>query len=194
MIFFGPELLIRAYKEGYFPMADSYDGNIYWHSPDPRAIFPLDKLKLPRSLKQSMKKTDFKFTVNAAFGEVIKKCADREDTWISEEIINSFTQLNELGYAHSIENWLDGELVGGLYGVSIGAAFFGESMFNLVPNASKTAFYYLVNYIKERNFILLDTQYINHHTQLLGAIEIPRADYLKILTNAIEIPCKFVDE
>jgi leucyl/phenylalanyl-tRNA--protein transferase len=120
--------------------------------------------------------------------------SDREDTWISEEIINSFTQLNELGYAHSIENWLDGELVGGLYGVSIGAAFFGESMFNLVPNASKTAFYYLVNYIKERNFILLDTQYINHHTQLLGAIEIPRADYLKILTNAIEIPCKFVDE
>lgn len=194
MIFFGPELLVRAYKEGYFPMADSFDGNIYWHSPDPRAIFPLDKMKIPRSLKNRMSKAGFTFTINHDFGEVIKRCADRVDTWISDEIITSFTQLNELGYAHSIETRLGGQLVGGLYGVSIGGAFFGESMFNLVPDASKSAFYFLVNHIKERNYLLLDTQYINHHTKMLGAIEIPRLHYLKILHKAIEIPCKFVDE
>lgn len=194
MIFFGPELLVRAYKEGYFPMADSYDGNIYWHSPDPRAIFPLEKIKTPRSIKQFISKNNFSFTINKDFKKVITLCADRDDTWISDEIIAAFVQLHNIGYAHSVETWIDKELVGGLYGVSIGAAFFGESMFNNIPNASKSAFYYLVNYIKSRNFILLDTQYINHHTAMLGAIEIPRIQYLKILRKAIEIPVNFVDE
>lgn len=194
MIFFGPELLVRAYKEGYFPMADSYDGNIYWHSPDPRAIFPLEKIKTPRSIKQFISKNNFSFTINKDFKKVITLCADRDDTWISDEIIAAFVQLHNLGYAHSVETWIDTELVGGLYGVSIGAAFFGESMFNHIPNASKSAFYYLVNYIKSRNFILLDTQYINHHTAMLGAIEIPRIQYLKILRKAIEIPVNFVEE
>ncbi len=194
MIFFGPELLVRAYKEGYFPMADSYDGNIYWHSPDPRAIFPLDKIKTPRSIKQSINKNNFSFSINKDFKKVITLCADREDTWISDEIIAAFVQLHNIGYAHSVETWNDNKMVGGLYGVSIGAAFFGESMFNHVPDASKSAFYYLVNHIKSRNFMLLDTQYINHHTALLGAIEIPRIQYLKILRKAIEIPVNFVDE
>lgn len=175
-------------------MADSYDGNIYWHSPDPRAIFPLEKIKTPRSIKQFISKNNFSFTINKDFKKVITLCADRDDTWISDEIIAAFVQLHNLGYAHSVETWIDTELVGGLYGVSIGAAFFGESMFNHIPNASKSAFYYLVNYIKSRNFILLDTQYINHHTAMLGAIEIPRIQYLKILRKAIEIPVNFVEE
>jgi leucyl/phenylalanyl-tRNA--protein transferase len=124
---------------------------------------------------------------------VIRACADREDTWINEEIIECYIELNKLGYVHSVETWEKGVLVGGLYGVSINAAFFGESMFNLVPNASKAAFYALVERLKNRGFLLLDSQYINDFTKKLGAIEISKSQYQFFLEKSLKIPCSFVD-
>lgn len=181
-----PEVLLSAYSQGWFPMAESKNGDIYWHSPDPRAIIPLYEIKTPKSVRQILNRKEFEFTFNKSFADVIRACADRDDTWISNDIIRSYTILNELGYAHSVEAWQNGELVGGLYGVAIARAFFGESMFNTVSNASKAAFYMLVKTLKEKNFMLLDTQYINRHTQNLGAIEIPKETYLRILKKAIE--------
>jgi leucyl/phenylalanyl-tRNA---protein transferase len=177
--------------QGYFPMADSRDGDIYWHSPDPRAIIPLNDIRKPRSLRQFLKKTSYINTKDYAFDKVIRYCAEREDTWINNEIIDCYRILHRAGFVHSIETWLDDELVGGLYGCSLGGAFFGESMFSLKDNASKTAFYYLVDHLKKRGFVLLDTQYINSHTAHLGAIEIPKNLYLKILDQAIKVPTGF---
>lgn len=178
------DVLISAYTQGFFPMAD-WDG-IYWHSPDPRAIIPLSGIpKKPRSLTQFEKKHDFSFTINNDFRYVVRKCSERIDTWISDEIIESYSELNQIGLAHSIETWSDGKIVGGLYGVCIGAAFFGESMFNEVDNAAKSAFYFLIDILNKNDFILLDSQYINPFTQKLGAIEISRKDYLELLTKAI---------
>ncbi len=185
------EVVIQAYSEGYFPMAESADGEIYWHSPDPRAIIPLGDIKIPRSMRQVIKKRDFDFTFNNNFEFVIRKCADREETWINEEIIQTYVDLNSHGYAQSVETWQDGQIVGGLYGVSIGGAFFGESMFNLVSDSSKAAYYALTNRLNERGFALLDTQYINPHTEMLGAIEVSRGHYLMLLKKAIKLHCKF---
>lgn len=178
------DVLISAYTQGFFPMAD-WDG-IYWHSPDPRAIIPLQNVPdKPKSLVKFEKKHNFSFTKNHDFKYVVEKCSERKDTWISEEIIKSFSELNQIGLAHSIETWENGEIVGGLYGVCIGAAFFGESMFNTVDNAAKSAYYYLIDILKTNNFMLLDSQYINPFTQKLGAVEIPRKEYLEHLTTAI---------
>jgi len=185
-----PDYLIRAYSTGYFPMAEK-TGEIYWHSPDPRAIFPLEKVKMPRSLRQSLRKNNFSFTVDACFDRVIKECANRTDTWISKEIIDSYIVLHRFKHAHSVETWKDGELAGGLYGVALGGAFFGESMFSFITNASKSAFYFLVYKLKESGYILLDSQYLNEFTESLGAVEIPKSLYLGILRNAIEMPLKF---
>lgn len=187
-----PEVLVQAYKQGYFPMAESKEGEIYWHCPDPRAIIPLSNPNKPRSLKQSEKKYGFKYSVDTDFESVIRKCSDREDTWISEEIIISYLQLHELGFAHSVETYSNDKLVGGLYGVAIGGAFFGESMFNNITDAAKGAFYYLVKRLKQKKFLLLDTQYINPFTEQLGAIEIPYSDYLKILIKATNLNTNFV--
>jgi leucyl/phenylalanyl-tRNA--protein transferase len=186
-----PQKLLEAYCNGYFPMADEKDGEIYWHSPDPRAIIPFREIKMPRSLRQELKKKPFDFEIDKNFGDVIRACADRKDTWINEIIINSYEYLHKYKYAHSVEAYRDGQLVGGLYGVSVGAAFFGESMFSRESNASKAAFYHLVEHIKKKKFALLDTQYIYHHTELLGAIEIPKQDYLEILSEAIRMPVEF---
>ncbi len=186
-----PELLLAAYGQGYFPMAESKDGEIYWHSPDPRAIIPFQNISPPRSLKQILKKGIFTFTADKAFGRIIKGCAQRQDTWISAQIVKSYINLNKLGYAHSVETWQDGKLAGGLYGVTIGGAFFGESMYSKVSNASKAAFYKLVEILKQGGFVLLDSQYINPHTMSLGAIEIPKQKYLKLLKKAIEVPASF---
>ena len=183
-----PELLLSAYSQGWFPMADSKDGDIYWHSPDPRAIIPIYKVKTPRSVRQLLKRNIFEFSYNEAFEDVIIACADRDDTWISDEIINSYINLNRLGYARSFEAWQDGELVGGLYGVTIGKAFFGESMFSKVSNASKAAYYVFIEKLKEMKFLLLDTQYINKHTKSLGAVEISKKTYLDLLKNALNTP------
>ena len=187
-----PEVLLQAYKQGYFPMADSKEGDIYWHCPDPRAIIPLEKTNKPRSLKRNERKFDFEYRVDTDFEAVITKCGERKDTWISDEIIDTYLTLHRLGSAHSVETFIDNELVGGLYGVAIGGAFFGESMFNTKTDTAKGAFYRLIEILKERNFLLLDTQYINPFTQQLGAVEISFMDYSKKLIKAINFATSFV--
>jgi leucyl/phenylalanyl-tRNA--protein transferase len=188
-----PELVLQAYRIGYFPMADSSVGEIAWYSPDPRAILPLDTFHTSRSLRQRMKKGLFDLRVNTSFVEVIRSCANREETWISEEIIEAYVKLHHLGYAHSIEAWEKGRLAGGLYGVALGGAFFGESMFSRLPDASKVALAYLVGRLRERSFTLLDSQFTTEHLQQLGSIEIPRDEYLKMLAHALSIDTSFVD-
>ncbi|MGB9771049.1 MAG: leucyl/phenylalanyl-tRNA--protein transferase [Candidatus Kapaibacteriota bacterium] len=180
-----PQLLLEAYQNGFFPMADPDSGEIEWFFPFVRAIFPIYSITPSHSMRRILKKNIFEVRINTSFEKVIMACANRPDTWINDVIINSYINLHKLGYAHSFETFKDGKLVGGLYGVSIGAAFFGESMFSLVSNASKVAFYHLVEHLKAKNFVLLDSQFINEHTKMLGAIEIPRNQYLKILKYAI---------
>lgn len=178
------DVLISAYTQGFFPMADR-DG-IYWHSPDPRAIIPLSNVpKKPKSLRQSENKFNFTHTIDYNFEYVITECSKRKDTWISKEIIQAYTELQIIGFAHSIETWEKGKIVGGLYGVCIGAAFFGESMFNTTTDAAKSAYFYLIEILKNNNFSLLDSQYINPFTEKLGAIEIPKSEYIKQLNYAI---------
>lgn len=172
-------------------MADENTEEIFWHSPDPRAIFPINKIKKPKSLLKSSRKKGFQYSVNADFEFVIRACADREDTWISEDIINIYKDLHENGHAHSVETWMNDEIVGGLYGLAIGGAFFGESMFNTESDAAKASFYYLVEHLKMRGFILLDSQYINPFTEQLGAIEISRENYLSLLKESLILPVSF---
>lgn len=188
-----PEVLIQAYKQGYFPMADHKEGDIYWHCPDPRAVIPLDNPMKPKSLKRTENKYEFEYRVNTNFREVITRCSVRDDTWISDEIIETYMQLHFMGIAHSVETYLDDDLVGGLYGVAIGGAFFGESIFNTFTDAGKGAFFYLIERLKERKFQLLDTQYINPFTKQLGAIEVSFDDYTKKLIKAINLSTTFVD-
>lgn len=180
-----PEMLLVGYRNGFFPMAEPDTGRILWHRPDPRAIIPLQDVPMPRSLRQVLRRGTFSVTLDACFEDVIRACADREDSWISEDIVQAYTGLHEMGHAHSIETWLDGRLVGGLYGVHLGAAFFGESMFSTDSNASKVAFAHLVAILRANGFRLLDTQYINPFTASLGAIEIPDAAYQILLADAL---------
>jgi leucyl/phenylalanyl-tRNA--protein transferase len=189
-----PHFLCSAYCNGYFPMADSKTGEISWYSPDPRTIFDLNEFHIPRSLKLTLKKEEFEVRINKRFEEVIRKCAAREETWISETIIQSYVQLHQLGFAHSIETWKNGNLVGGLYGVAIRGAFFGESMFSRMRDASKVALVNLVKRMKERGFTLLDTQYLTPHLERFGAREIPRSEYIKRLEESLKITCSFIDE
>lgn len=181
------ENLITAYMNGYFPMADAITNEIYFYSPSNRAIFPIFNIKTPRSLKQYIKKNTITTTINKNFPFIINACANRKNTWISDEIIDLYIKLHKCGIAHSIESWYDGQIVGGLYGVSIGGAFFGESMYSNISNASKVAFYFLIEHLKKKRFELLDSQFINEHTKLLGAIEVSREEYLKKLKYAIKL-------
>ena len=167
------------------------DDSIAWFSPDPRAIIPLASFHVPHALKRTARKNIFEIRIDKAFGEVIRGCAKRPDTWINPEIIGSYERLHELGYAHSIEAWSKGKLAGGLYGVAVGGAFFGESMFHRVRDASKVALVGLVEHLRARRFALLDTQWITPHLEQFGAIEIPRGQYLKVLGHAVELPRKF---
>lgn len=191
-----PEDLIYGYINGIFPMADS-DGTLYWYSPDPRAIIPIDTYKPHKSLRPVINKQYFEIRFNTDFEGVMRGCAvarsDSDDTWISEEIIEAYSGLNKMGYAHSVEAFLNNNLVGGLYGVSIGSAFFGESMFYTEPNASKVAFHYLIQTLKTRGFELLDTQFINDNVRRFGAIEIPKFQYLHLLKIAIDKKNSFVE-
>lgn len=174
-------------------MAINAEGEIAWFSPDPRAIIPLDdRFHIPHGLKRVLKKQRFKVTSDADFGRVIRACSKAHDsTWISKEIIRSYSQLHKLGFAHSIEVWLDEELAGGLYGVHIGGAFFGESMFHHVTDASKVALVALVERLRERQFTLLDTQWTTRHLLQFGTYEIPKAEYLQLLAEAIGLERKF---
>jgi leucyl/phenylalanyl-tRNA--protein transferase len=178
------DLLLRAYRRGWFPMAHE-DGELYWHDPDPRAIFPLADLKPNARLQRAIRSAGFRVTLDQHFEDVMRACGDREETWITEEMIAAYVALHGQGHAHSVEVWQDGTLVGGLYGVSVGGAFFGESMFSRVPNASKAAFHHLAGHLRQRGFTLFDSQYINDHTASLGAIEVPREIFRTMLAQAL---------
>jgi leucyl/phenylalanyl-tRNA---protein transferase len=184
------ELLLQGYRLGVFPMAME-DDSIAWFSPDPRAIMPLESFHVPHDLRRLARKDVFEIKIDNSFGEVIRGCAKRKDTWINREIIESYEQLYDLGYAHSVEAWSKNKLAGGLYGVTVGGAFFGESMFHRVRDASKIALVGLVDHLRTRKFALLDTQWLTPHLQQFGAIEIPRSQYLKMLRRAVELPRKF---
>ncbi len=186
-----PLFVIAAYRAGYFPMAESRKGRILWYSPDPRAIIPLDTFHATRSLRQRLRKGSFDIRIDTDFASVIEACSDREDTWISDEIIRVYTALHAMGFAHSVEAWEGGSLVGGLYGVAIGGAFFGESMFSKTTDASKVALVSLVQRLRERGFLLLDTQFMNDHLRQFGTEEIPRERYLQLLSEALAVSTTF---
>lgn len=188
------ESLIYAYAQGYFPMADEQNG-LQWFNPDPRAIIPIDTYKPAKSLRPVLNKGLFEIRVNANFEQVMRSCSMPRSTedgvWISEEMILAYIELNRLGFAHSVEAYLDGDLVGGLYGISFGAVFCGESMFSKVPNSSKVAFHYLIQILKANQYELLDTQFVNDNVLRYGAIEISRPTYLRRLAKALKKNCKF---
>jgi leucyl/phenylalanyl-tRNA--protein transferase len=185
-----PELLLQGYRLGVFPMAME-DDSIQWFSPDPRAILPLEDFHVPHALRRLLRKNVFETRIDSAFSKVIEACAKREDTWINIEIIESYTRLHDLGCAHSVEAWKEGTLAGGLYGVSVGGAFFGESMFHHVTDASKIALVALVEHLRAQKFALLDTQWLTPHLQQFGGLEISREHYLRLLRRAVELPREF---
>lgn len=189
-----PELLVRAYCMGMFPMADARRGRIRWYAPDPRAIIPLETFHVPRSLQRTVRRGTFEVRVNTAFGAVIHACAARRETWISTGIERAYGELHALGLAHSVESWQNGELAGALYGVALGGAFFGESMFTRVRDASKVALAALVERLRARGFVLLDTQFLTEHLARFGAVEIPRDDYLLRLAAALRLERRFADD
>ena len=181
-----PDLLLRAYAIGVFPMSDARDAaELYWVEPRRRAIIPLDRFHLSRSLRKILKSDRFQVTKDRAFGAMVRLCAEREATWINAEIEASYIRLHEAGRAHSVEVWQDGQLAGGLYGVRLGSAFFGESMVSLRRDASKVALAWLVARLKVGGFRLLDCQFMTDHLRSLGAIEIPQKDYLVLLDSAL---------
>ena len=187
------DLLLRAYAMGIFPMARSReDPRLYWIDPDQRGILPLDGFHVPNSLRKVLKRAPFDIRLDTAFEAVMRGCAeptgDRPDTWINEEIIRLFVELHRLGMAHSVEAWVGEHLVGGLYGLGLGAAFFGESMFSRAPEASKVALVHLVARLKASGYQLLDTQFVTDHLARFGAVEIPRHDYMRRLARALDVP------
>lgn len=186
------ETLIAAYASGYFPMAEGrHTPELFWFNPSRRGVLPLDDFHIPRSLKKFMKNMPYTMRVDSDFAATIRACADMERPgdghWINEEIISRYAELHQLGFAHSVESWLDGELVGGLYGVSIGGAFFGESMFSRYSQASKVALVTLVELLNEAGYLLLDTQFVNDHLLQFGVKEIPRHSYIKKLDKALKV-------
>jgi leucyl/phenylalanyl-tRNA--protein transferase len=186
-----PELLLQAYASGYFPMADEDTGEIGWYTADPRALLPLRPFHVPQRLRRWLSKAPFCLTRDRAFPAVVRACAERSSTWISEEIIRSYTRLHELGFAHSVEAWREGELVGGLYGVHLGGAFFGESMFYREPGASKAALVHLAEHLEARGFRMLEIQMITPLTAQFGAVPISRRDYMPLLAEALSVHCEW---
>lgn len=192
-----PDLVLRAYRAGLFPMAERRDGErLYWLDPELRGVQPLDAFHLPRRLARTVLSDAFQVRCDTAFGEVMQGCAaptpDRPETWINPEIERLFSALHVMGHAHSVECWQDGRLVGGLYGVALGGAFFGESMFSTARDASKVALVHLVARLRLGGFRLLDTQFVTEHLARFGAIEIPRAEYRRRLLVALEAPARFL--
>ncbi len=186
------ELVLRAYAQGLFPMARDRRGPIEWFRPDPRAVFDPHRVHLSRSLRRTVRRGLFDVRINADFAGVVAACADRaEDTWISPEIERVYGELHALGYAHSVEAYRDGALVGGLYGVALGGAFMGESMFHRATDASKVCFAHLVERLCARGFIVLDTQFMTAHLASLGAFYVSAAQYEAILAEALRLDCRF---
>jgi leucyl/phenylalanyl-tRNA--protein transferase len=191
------DLLLRAYRLGLFPMAESRTSRaLHWLDPEARGVLPLDGFHLPRSLAKTVRSGRFSVTADADFAATIAACAaaraNRPDTWINQEIERLFIELHHLGFAHSVETWEAGRLVGGLYGAALGGAFFGESMFSVATDASKVALVHLVARLRLSGFLLLDTQFITAHLARFGAVEIPRGDYHLMLAQAVEAPARFV--
>lgn len=192
-----PDLVLRAYRAGLFPMAERRDGErLYWLDPELRGVQPLDAFHLPRRLARTVLSDTFEVRCDTAFAEVMHGCAaptpDRPETWINPEIERLFGALHVMGHAHSVECWQQGRLVGGLYGVALGGAFFGESMFSTARDASKVALVHLVARLRLGGFRLLDTQFVTEHVARFGAIEIPRAEYRRRLLVALEAPARFL--
>lgn len=192
-----PQILLKAYAAGIFPMAESAeDAALYWVEPDERGIIPLRSLRISHSLRKQVRKQTFEIRIDTAFLEVIEACAaktkNRKSTWINARICKLYDQLHKMGHCHSVECWRDGKLVGGLYGVKIGAAFFGESMFSRATDASKVALVHLVARLNAGGFQLLDAQFMNPHLKTLGAIVISKADYRELLPSAIEASADFL--
>ncbi len=190
MIELNAQLLLRAYAVGIFPMAESADSaDLYWFDPERRGILPLDGFHVPKRLKRTVRAGTFELRFDSDFRAVIEACAEstaeRPKTWINADIVRLYTELHEQGFAHAVETWRDGRLVGGLYGVSLGAAFFGESMFSRETDASKVALVHLVARLRAGGFTLLDTQFVTEHLSRFGAVEIPRAEYRRHLAQAL---------
>lgn len=190
------DLLLRAYRLGMFPMAESRSSRtLHWLDPENRGILPLGEFHLPRSLMKTLRGQKFEVSADGDFAATIAACAasraNRPETWINQEIEKLFIELHQLGFAHSVEARLRGKLVGGLYGASLGGAFFGESMFSAATDASKVALVHLVARLRLGGFVLLDTQFITTHLSRFGAREIPRAQYHKLLAEAVEVPARF---
>lgn len=191
-----PDLLLRAYATGVFPMAEHADDpEVFWVRPEMRGVIPLDKFHVPRSLKKSLRHNAYEIRYDFDFSAVVDACAEtgpgRQETWINAPIREAYTELFERGYCHTVEAWREGKLAGGLYGVSLGRAFFGESMFSREPNASKICLVYLVNRLRERAFLLLDTQFTTPHLKRFGAVDVPRRRYEQLLADALEGTAKF---
>ena len=190
------ETILKSYSLGIFPMSESFDDpNIYWINPKKRGVIPINDFKISKNLRKEIKKKKFLITINKDFNGVIKNCAkktkNRPSTWINKEIIKLYSNLHKIGHAHSIEAWYQNRLVGGLYGVSLGSAFFGESMFSIMSNSSKICLVYLIANLKIKKFTLLDTQFVNPHLTKLGAVEISRKKYLKMLGNSLKKNANF---
>lgn len=194
-----PEILLRAYAVGLFPMAERRDDpTLFWIDPEKRGILPLDGFHVSRRLRRTVRNGPYEIRCDTAFSAVVHACASpgakRGDTWINDEIESLYADLHELGRAHSVETWLDGELVGGLYGVSLGAAFFGESMFSKARDASKVALVHLVARLIKGNYRLLDTQFVTDHLTQFGVVELPRAGYRQLLSSALDASATFETE
>ena len=191
-----PDILLRTYAAGIFPMSESADDpTLFWVDPDKRGILPIDTFHISRKLQRSLRKTTFEVRCDTAYREVIARCAacrpERQKTWINSEISRLYGGLFDMGHAHSVECWQGNKLVGGLYGVSLAGAFFGESMFSEVTDASKVALCHLVARLRRSGYLLLDTQFVTSHLATFGAIEIARADYRRLLTEALQVRTRF---
>jgi leucyl/phenylalanyl-tRNA---protein transferase len=191
-----PEMLLHAYASGVFPMSETADDpEVFWVRPDTRGIIPLENFHVPSSLARTIRRGRFEVRINTAFEEVLKGCGEATDgrpsTWINRTIFDAYVKLHAMGNAHSVEAWSDNTLVGGLYGVTLGSTFFGESMFSRVTDASKVCLVHLVERLKERGFTLLDTQFTTEHLKRFGAIDVRRKDYEKLLAAALKKKTNF---
>ncbi|MEM8789553.1 MAG: leucyl/phenylalanyl-tRNA--protein transferase [Pseudomonadota bacterium] len=185
-------LLLEAYASGVFPMAESADSaEIFWVDPKTRGVLPLDGLHISKSLRKTLRRGGFEVRLNTRFMEVVQACGARAETWINKEILALYQDLHRTGYAHSVEVWSGGQLTGGLYGVALGGAFFGESMFSARPDASKIALVHLVARLRVGGFTLLDTQFVTDHLERLGTVEITRGAYHRLLERALTQPADF---
>lgn len=191
LILQNPEAMIKMYAVGAFPMADKDTNEINWYMPEIRTIIPLDNYNYPRSLKKFIANSEFTFKYDFDFHSVIKLCADREETWISDELIEAYLRMEKLGYVHTVETYSKGKLVGGLYGITYKGAFFGESMFSVISQASKAALIKLIEHLNENQFELLDVQYSTPHLKIFGATEIEFQEFNRLLEKAYRRNCKF---